>query len=395
MDNYDYTNFDEESLITRGKYLVEVIDKLDNKATHEDIARLPNGKVIVPWGPGSGKSSAIRQYIINHPTLYIVYSCMTIDEVMKFYYDLVSQIKYLQSLGNTRIPNIDKIQYFTKDHDVKSLVLQSSNVIICTHERLLIEPPRLLYRAYDDYRDITYRDYVFIDEMTYSYKDYRLDSSKISQLYTSYLKYKDLSVLNHTNWKTEALVELSNILSDTSSLSFLDKSLSTTILSLLSSNNIKISSNDKEGIERKTHFAIHLIDKVAKYASEYNEDSSMMSSISIFYSVNDIIQYTNNLCIFDGTGDILLKNSDWTIASTNLFPRRLLLNNPIQIIPDTYVLRNSTNNLINQDDYLDNLVSSIRSLLSNHDKLLIYTWKSISVATSLNDEDSSDQFVIN
>ena len=86
---FDYT---DAELSKRKNYLKQVVDA-NSKANWRDIQDIiiyqsNPGKKVVCWGAGSGKTTAIRQYITKNYKQGFVYAARTIDECNLFYYDL-------------------------------------------------------------------------------------------------------------------------------------------------------------------------------------------------------------------------------------------------------------------------------------------------------------------
>ena len=178
---FDYSH---DALIERGKFLTEVIDKIPDTANYNDIKELPferGGRYVVTWGPSSGKTTAIRQFIVKHVidgTTGVVATKLK-NDVNSLYYDIIAQSYYFKFLCNgTRQLSyyLDALKTmvipFTSDNkEVTIASLKSSSWIICTHERLFIEPSSILFTR-DISRmtllptdsDVLLRKYLFVDE---------------------------------------------------------------------------------------------------------------------------------------------------------------------------------------------------------------------------------------
>ena len=143
----DYSNISDSDYVfleNRGRYLTEYIDKLENLASYKEIEELPkDGSYIIPWGPSRGKTSAIRKFIVEHRLEYGIYATKKISDIDMLYIDILAQSKYLRH----QTISIIKFHSGTEEYPqyLLSDKLSSSFWILCTHERLFIEPQEMIY----------------------------------------------------------------------------------------------------------------------------------------------------------------------------------------------------------------------------------------------------------
>lgn len=385
---WDYNNFSSEALLKRADYLLEVIDNIPNKATSEDIERLPSGRVMVTWGPASGKSTAIRQYLCKNQMNYMIYATAKKSDVDAMYYDLLA----MKEKGI--IVSECKIAKFHSNFDPGEASLRSSNILICTHERLMIEPPSILYRLEGDipnHLGQIIRSEMIIDELPKFYKSFKASGTLMmglgyinSQL--ERFRYDKRQRLAYRYAKFRSLME-AYLDNDESKLSTVDYGAVVSLINSYQASNIVIKDNDRERAVRK--FA-YFSDLLAEKLLEMTIEEGVRSSIdrNLYYTLLDI--EVPNIKIFDGTGDLILKGSNsWIIQRDDRFRRSLSLAKPIELLDNTSMIRSvaKSEDLEYTRSKIVTLVNHIRNLLrTNSGKILLYTWKSIRLNYNYYDE---------
>lgn len=375
QEKWDYTDFSHEALERRGNYLIEVIDKIVNKATGEDVEKLPFGRVVVSWGPSSGKTTAIRQYLSKYALHFMIYATYRKEDVDSMYYDLIA----MQEIGV--ISSSSKITKFHSNYDPGEEELQKSNIIVCTHERLMIEPPSVLYRV--DSEVATHigqcvRDEIIIDELPKFYKLFKVDNVMMLTLGTlnNEVAHMDRkSRLVHRYTRISHMIE--TYMTDKSRLKLYERGLIETMIKILNSQNISIKlENNPRYIKKFAYFT----DMLAEKLFEKQECAEELDQI--IYSILDID--VPKVRIFDGTGDLILKNSDkWVLSKSEKFCRNLKLNQVPKILEDSHFSRtiSDSDQLAVIYDNVDKYVDIIKDILRNTSgKVLVYTWNKIKIS---------------
>lgn len=391
MDESIFRN--QELLKARGEYLVEVIDKTPDIATYKDIEELENvgTKVAVPWGCGSGKTTAMRQFVV-HKVLNggffetgVVSTKLKID-VNRLYFDILSHIVYLE--GNTS--KAELVQKFIGLDVLEISSLTNAKWIICTHERLMIEPPSVLYRFanIDIINSINlsgsgvdlsklYRKYLLIDEYP---------SSLFKRLEVSKLMYVDL--LNKSILSSG--MDIANeIEMDIARGRFIDKAYRDSV-SKIKGNKLDNVFNESLVSNIPTPYNYNYTTDISK-----NYDNSDVLDISklkltfftnyfakklaecaktekypeyLYYSISDLT--VQNTYIFDGTSDILFKDSELYKISSN---RKLS-----PTINEIYRIPTSLNRKHTTEDISDEYSSMLNMICKDNpdSSILAYTWKS-------------------
>lgn len=368
----DYSN---KALMDRGKYLTEVIDKLDGKASYKDIEELPDGKIIVPWSPSAGKTTAIRQFIVrNLTTTSGVFSTKLIEDIDKIKYDIIAQSLYLNSIPIELSDKLVRSITSKDEYEIQSVRL--ANWVICSHERLFIEPSSLLFMKDSTYLtkvnsiDDIVRKYLFIDEYPTSlYKSFRTrdlfplvsldDKNNLSKLEDQATR---MSIRNsfinevYENYDNPKYV--------------LDVGL---VSSIPTPTNQSIDKDCTRGIEcsksiiskdRLCFFSNVLAEKLIEMREK--EDYSD----TVYYSVEDLPP--KNIYLFDGTGDIILKESKRWSECNNKFKRTLSIsNNEINLVSTSSRRKDSVEDIISEyTRIIDEILST-----NTDSKLLVYLWK--------------------
>lgn len=388
--NWDYNDFSSEALLRRADYLLDVIDNIPDKATSNDLKKLPKGRVLVNYGPASGKSTAIRQYLCENQMNYIIYATARKADVDSMYYDLLAMKEKGVIVRECRIAK------FHSNYDPGEDALRSSNILICTHERLMIEPPSILYRLTGDipnHLGQVIRSEMIIDELPKFYKSFKVTGTLMMGLgyvndQLDKFKYDKRQRLAYRYARFRSLME-----------AYLNgERMSTTecgaVVSLMSAyqgSNIVINDNDRERAVRK--FA-YFSDLLAEKLLESTTEDGVMDVIdrNLYYTLLDI--EVPNIKIFDGTGDLILRGStSWNIQKDPRFSRELKLRTPIQSLDGTSMMRHvaRSEDLEYTRSKIGKLIDHIRSILSHKDeRVLLYTWKSIRLHYNFYEEEDTE-----
>ena len=370
--NFDYS---DKALLDRGKYLTEVIDTIPNKATYKDIESLPEGKLIIPWSPSAGKTTAIRQFIVQNLSEKTgVFATKLIDDIEQFRYDVIAQAMYLRKIPKILCDKLIQSISSKEEFDVASVRL--SNWVICSHERLFIEPSSLLFL-----RDTTFvykvqelsnvvRGYLFIDEYpTNLYKSF-----KVRDLYPvkSIDDKTGLSTIEDS--ATRMMIRNSFINEVYENYDNPKYSIDVGLINNIPTpTNQSIDKDYKRGLDntksvasrnRVCFFSNILAEKLIEM-----ENTNTYSNM-LYYSISDLPPV--NTYVFDGTGDLLTKESSvWTTIESK-YPRRLsLIDNKVNLVKTKVKRRDSTDTIV--EEYSRVISRIIKD--NPKSKLLVYVWK--------------------
>lgn len=381
-------------MLRRGAWLTELDNELSMskyKANFMDIESIPSGKQVVPWTCGAGKTSAIRRYIVNNiHNIDGVFSTKLIDDVDLMYYDILSQYMYIT--GDNVIPTT--VVKYHSGSNLSISDLQSASWILCTHNRLFMEPPTILMMietlSSSNINSNIYRDILFIDE--YPVSLYR------------YVQIKDLDALEHFDYvcgtnkvnnpnkkyriRNQYLKDAYNLDSkiDPVKESMLNK-LDCTMPSNYSYNTDKIRGFDNDRSEmnriRLGFFTDFFLRKLDEYKSITPiEDRS--GTDRLYYSIKDYL--IPNVYIFDGTGDILFKESKMFNICDSKYKRELSVNNVYTVHSDIS-RKSSSYDIVEEYSRIINTICN-----DNPDKnILVYTWKS---SKNKKDIDNNDDLIL-
>lgn len=380
MDQYkwNFQDLSDEALLRRAKYLTEVIDKIPDKANYLDIEELPKGRTIVPWGPASGKSTAIRQYLVNHQMNYIIFATARKSDVDSMYYDLLA----MQKMG--LIVSECRISKFHSNYDPGESELRRSNILVCTHERLMIEPPSILYRLEGDisnHAGQVIRSEMLIDELPKFYKSFKIDEtlmmglSTVNESLLEQFKYDRRQRVAYRYSKFKRMI--TDYFYNPEYMSASEFAIVRGLIKSYHGSNIVVLEQDDRSIRKFAYFSDLLAEKLLELTKEKSYED--LIDTSLYYTLLDI--EVPNIKIFDGTGDMILKGSScWTNAYSSKFPRSILLKHLPFRLNDTKIIRKvgDEDDLRYTVDKIEHLITHIKNILAeNSGKLLLYTWKSI------------------
>lgn len=374
-----YDTNDYQTLKARGQYLTEIVDKEFASSTSNDIQNLPKGRLIINWGPSAGKTTAIRQFIvnsiINNDIETGIFATRKIEDVDAIYFDIVSQCLYKKNL-RAGFGAVRKFHSKTEIEDVTTLRL--SAWLICTHERLMIEPPSMIllndigamisfdlsriYRSYliiDEYPSSLFKS-VYIKDVTLALETIRAKANISPDDDTFTKNLKIIKTLNNAidkgSTNNPALPSLIDALPCTTNHSY-----KVDVCRGWNSSKSVASRN------RISFFTSLFLERYDEYMSRKYEDMEG-DKAKIYYSILDLT--CTNVYIFDGTGDILFHgNKNFKIIEDDRFKRNLNLNS-------INVLKNNINRKMSSEEIAEEFANMINTASSTHEgkRILAYTW---------------------
>jgi len=373
----------------RGRWLTELDKELEESgsASYKDIEDLPGGRISIPWTCGAGKTAAIRRFIVENAYKRGVFSTELIVDVDAMYYDIQSQHFFLKK---RRLSPSTVVRYHSS-LDVTVSKLRDSSWILCTHNRLFIEPPTILMTidamSYP-FRVGAYRKFLFIDEYPVS-------------LYRS-IYVKDLSPLqyfdticgsNMVEDNEEKHVLRNQYLKDvydeelllnpigTEAINKLDCSLPVAKYSFDNDKKRGLSDNKSEiNRVRLGYFTSFFLEKLDSYLKDTPFEEQTKDD-KLYYSINDYL--IDNIYIFDGVSDILLKESSKFGTIDNKFERKLT-------VDSVFILKNEikrTNKVTEIAEYYSKLIDKVCEDNKNK-RILVYTWKTGKKLSEVDEENN-------
>lgn len=353
---YDYS---KDELSRRKEYLLE-IDKYA-KLSGEDITKdIKTGRSVLAYGPGLGKTTALRQFICN-PKNYsegILVATKRIEDVNKLAYDVSA---FLGSRYEDKVIAIHSGSEI--DSEVKSNpdYLKDYEIVITTHKRLLLDSPNVILGTNERYStlgDHSDRQYVFIDEEP----QYLIDIGATDQL-MSYIfsvavtMSKDQGVsIGDFSYK-DLVKEITKQLMDPISFEYLIPLYKCIAKSMTYDDFASYNLRAKRFSHRLGVCCKYLLDK---YPNRVD--------VPIYYHIGML--RSRHVVILDGTGDITNKGSSvWKVPITT---ERKLIIDSISVIPNTYLPR-KPNSVIDYHEFID----AIKKAHTGHNKVLVVTWKDL------------------
>lgn len=399
MDQYIYTpdklteinSMNPELISKRSEWLSQLDKELRESsmyATHHDIQNLPEGRLIIPWGPGCSKTTAIRQFICKNINRTGVFACITKEDVDSFYYDLIC-----------KLPKDDrrKVMKVHSDYMPTTYELSKTNWIICTHARLFTDPPTaiMMFNAAGigfmpkDTKEL-YRSYLLIDE--YPTKMYH--SISIKDIQSAQLMDYELRINEHPEYSSyERLIARYGLVddiyrNDSKRLTPFMRSALNSAANQLSPTAHNVQLDISRGYDdtksqnsqmRISFFYNYFMEKYEEYKRSHTKYDEVNETYytdyedpdyRFYYSIRDLP--ANNIYIFDGTGDLIFKDSEdfvLHLEPNNLCIRYLDLKS-VSRIPINIGRYSNTS---------DEISSTYATLINNICKVtpgksLVYTW---------------------
>lgn len=353
---YDYSR---EELSRRREYLLG-IDKYA-KLSGDDIARdIGRGKTVLAYGPGLGKTTALRQFTCD-PKNYsegILIATKRIEDVNKLAYDISS---FLGSRYEDKVIAIHSGSEI--DSEVKSNpdYLKDYEIVITTHKRLLLDSPSVILGTNERFSplgDHSDRRYVFIDEEP----QYLIDIGATDQL-MSYIfsiaasmsedRHVPITQFSYKNLVKKVILQL------------MDPSLFEYLIPLYECLCKNITHEDLVSYNLKARRFTHKLGVCCEYLlNKYPERADS----PVYYHLGML--KSDHVVILDGTGDITNKNSKvWNVSVAT--DRKLVLDS-ISVIPNTYLPR-KPNSVIDYNEF----VEAIKNAHTGTNKVLVVTWKDL------------------
>lgn len=365
----------------------EAIDFFKSKNTH-----FSHFKLCIPWSAGSGKTSAIVDFIIEYWRLGIIYSAGTIDEIEVVYEKIIKKLptKFHNKIFrfHSKRPDWDIVKTNPK-------LLEDYPVILITHHTLSTMIPSYLVSRKQGYSETRPKDsvrrYCITDEKAIYSREFTIPKNQMAYLKLLFQNtdIEDRDFLeNYSKLLPTGLETAEVVLREF-------KGSSKIKLPITSNNNIVEDHLYGKTVRLVTELLYPKIEQVGSIGNLkgtiYTEDTKLVYDIS-----NIEINHIN----FDGTGDIIFSNSKNWFVSTNKFPYKFsgefkLIDNFDPIIrrsnsknEDEYTLAG------NLDNYISNISNNIINSIQNGKKPFVVTWKDVSYKTFHNSELSESDFEI-
>ena len=353
---YDYS---KDELNRRKEYLLE-IDKYA-KLSGEDITKdIKTGRSVLAYGPGLGKTTALRQFICN-PKNYsegILVATKRIEDVNKLAYDVSA---FLGSRYEDKVIAIHSGSEI--DSEVKSNpdYLKDYEIVITTHKRLLLDSPNVILGTNERYStlgDHSDRQYVFIDEEPQYLIDIGATDQLMSYIFSVAVTMSRDQEVSIGDFSYKDLVkEITKQLMDPISFEYLIPLYKCIAKSMTYDDFASYNLRAKRFSHRLGVCCKYLLDK---YPSRVD--------VPIYYHIGML--RSRHVVILDGTGDITNKGSSvWKVPITT---ERKLIIDSISVIPNTYLPR-KPNSVIDYHEFVD----AIKKAHTGNNKVLVVTWKDL------------------
>jgi hypothetical protein len=346
----------------RKAYLERVDARL--RVSYHDIEAIVDqpGKPVVCWGASSGKTSAIRQFIVRHAHEYILYAARTVVELERLAYDIGCFIGF---------DNVFVLSAALETYDAyvqQPDAIRQVPVLLVTHERLCLDPPGLLCRLPSSQHPMqaqTGRKHILIDEQPQLFKRLRL-SPEQQGLITAVCG-------GHLDAASAGTFAAG--LDSEDPVAAQPAQVARALL-----------SHRTQDDRLSRYRALHWVDIMAAHCQALSPAAQQAAFVyrpdrefTYYYSLSDL---TSNLTIFDGTGDLSLPGSPhWTIIKpkhlayrfrgtvTHLAPSalRMLPRHPAADAPErspTYMQWLTTT-----------FVPYMTELSRKHTKILLISWR--------------------
>lgn len=359
---YDYS---EEELHRRKCFL----DKVNGYAmlTYKDIeSNIKPGKNILAMGPGSGKTTALRQFVCR-PSVFaegVLIATHRIDYVEELAYDICATIGY-------KYRN-DIIALHSKSESSKLLkenidYLKDYKIVVTTHKRLLLDNSKVLLSVSDKFNPLgeqSGRKYVFIDEDPQYLARINIDQSGIGVLLTYITRESKIFGVEPSQMDYRIVVKriVDDLLIDKSIFKYQIQQFkgicgSVTYKDLSSPNNL-----------RANRF-IHKLSIVTKELIGRLERSSKTLDDTIYYHIGML--GSPYLTILDGTGDIINSTSEiWNVSIRT--PRNLHIQD-IGRLPNTNLPRRPDSSDVDYSPFYKAIIEKAKI----HNKVLVVCWKDL------------------
>lgn len=366
--------------------ILQAIDFFKSKNPHFN-----NFKLCIPWSAGSGKTSAIIDFIAEYWRLGIIYSAGTIEEL---------EIVYTKLLEKMPIRHHNKIfRFHSKRPDWDEVkdnpdLLKNYPVLMITHPTLSTMLPSYLVSRKQGYSETRPKDsvrrYCITDEKAIYSKEFT-----ISKEHMGYLKL----LFQNTD------IEDIDFLQNYSKLLPLGLNTAENVLQEFKGNNVKLPTINDRIVEnhiygRTVRLVTELLyPKIEQVGSIGNLTSPIYAEdTSIVYDISNIeINHIN----FDGTGDIIFNGSNSWFVAKNKFPYKFSGEfNLIQDEVEVKRLSTSTNTseefsiANNIKDFIDSVVNNAIKSIKLGNKPLIVTWKDLTHTSKNSSELSNSDFKI-
>lgn len=353
---YDYSR---EELSRRREYLLE-IDKYA-KLSGDDIARdIGRGKTVLAYGPGLGKTTALRQFTCD-PKNYsegILIATKRIEDVNKLAYDISS---FLGSVYRGKVIAVHSGSEVSNEVKSNPDYLKNYDIVITTHKRLLLDSPSVILGTNERFSplgDHSDRKFVFIDEEPQYLIDIGSNVQLMSYIFSIAASISEDRHVSITQLSYKNLVKI--II-----LQLMDQTFFENIMPLYKCLCENMTYEDFISYNLKARRFTHKLGVCCKYLLDKYPDKA---ESPIYYHLGML--GSDHVVILDGTGDITNKDSKiWNVSVTT--DRKLILDS-ISVIPNTYLPR-KPNSVIDYHEF----VEAIKSVHTGTNKVLVVTWKDL------------------
>lgn len=373
------------------------------------------GAWVMSSGCGSGKTTNIRNLIGMRWYEGILYVAFTISEVNEMYKWIVDNLVGKTSDPNTgNILKLEDIVVLHSDTEADGVdmnlfrnhpeLLADKRIILCTHHKLLNEPTEVLVSSKFNKRSASRlhsksrciinglgqdhpRQWILIDESTEANgRSYTIPISTFAMLGEAIYTER---VFRNNKYITVDLKEPKLVRKNNMYMDFVDliemssKAWGVPVL--------PINPNNEINRIKFNQLADELYYNFDRYANICKNSKNKIAKVQFNYT-NMINQgMVSHLILFDGTGDITLKNSkkfnvlgmshDKYNSSLTTFKFDFNLFRKI----DRYKLNNGLNEYITSE--LGRSINTLADIIRNNRKTLIFTWKNFKYDnTEINDD---------
>ena len=365
---YDYS---DEELSRRREYLKQ-IDKYSELSYKDMMQVLSPGKSIIAFGPGKGKTTALRQFLCRPEVLSsgALVALHRIDYIDQLVYDLCAMVPRYKNYITAYHSKSDSLSEVRKDLDF----LKEFKIVVTTHQRLLLDDSSVLLNLNDTYEKLgggSSRKYVIIDENPNYLSKIRFSNEGVASLllHCKYLA-KDLECyIEELDYRLVVESIYKDMIEDESMYNVVASPYEGLI------GHKSYGSMSSRSLESSRF--LHKLSVVTKTFLENYRRGVPTDVNNIYYHLG--LLESEYVVILDGTGDIINKSSSmWKVLAKT--PRKLSLSN-LKILPNTNLSRRPDSCC----DYRE-FVDAITKVARTHDKVLVVTWKDLKDFCTYNQE---------
>jgi hypothetical protein len=362
-DAHDNILFDysEVGLAMRRTYLAEVDAQLTLSLADFEAYLMTAPKSVLCFAPGHGKTSLCRQFICAHHAKGILYAVATIAEAQLLTYDIAAW------LGPPKVLGIYHTADDFRDYLLDPTLLEHYPVIVITHQRLILDPPQMLFSLSKDFTPLDLRDggrrkFILIDERPTFFDRLQFSDTELGTIHGStaghYHRPSAIQAFQECLQSPNPRLRQMGV----SAYKALAQMRDVTALG------ITRASYRLDVLNQARDEATGMVGKDGRYRCYYHLG---------------LIQ-ADHMVILDGTGDLSLCGSAyWTIIKPPELSYHFV--GHVQILEELKISRNIKH--LESVDQLLAWVTKIKevvgALVTQHRKLLIVTWKDLKGEISL------------